>query len=164
MPELIVYPSKTNEILGITFAPLVAIGCVAWLIGASHLGWNDAWTVAAAGLFTVVTIADIRQIIQPLPQLILDEEGFEGTFGRERWTDVARARIRWRWIGRTVVRRVVFELRGAARPMPTARAFASWLVAGRTFDYGDRIETPLWGPKARVVADIQRFYDGEIDA
>jgi hypothetical protein len=150
-----VYPTRSHVWFGIVVSALFALLSAALIAGDRLHRWHDAWYAAGVAVFGWTLVQSARQLRAPLPELRIDDDGIEGTFGRVAWDDVTGASIRWRWLGRTVVRRVVLTLRPGTAPAATSRDWASRWVAGRAIDYGDRIELPLWARKRRVVDELR---------
>jgi hypothetical protein len=166
VPAKTIFPSRRSLWIGALVYPLFALVCGAVTVNeatSGSLSWGDTYLAAGLACFGYATLAIVRQFRRPLPAVTLDEDGIECDLGRERWENVERVDVRWRWLGRTIVRRLVLWIRGAAPELPaTGHRFAGPFVYGRPSVYGDRIELPLWASKQRVLDDVREFYAGPI--
>jgi len=96
----------------------------------------------------------LSHAVNPLPVLLIDDEGFECSYGRVRWIDVPR--IEWQSIDEEPAR-VVFRLAPGTAWEPPAASYSSYLLRGRD-DREVRVE--MWARKKVMKQTLDRYYSG----
>lgn len=107
-------------------------------------------------------IIELRQLRHPLPALRLDAQGVEGAFGRLAWGGVRAISIEARLDGAGFLKPlVVLHLTGRIHPTSNEGHWAPRAVF-HTSTSASEVHLQLWGRRATVLRDLERFCSGAI--